>query len=76
MTATTPKLPDDLPDGNPHYIQAVTELGEEQEVQARRQLGQIAASIDVLTQPPQPVRVPCQILAGHRKRGGQACAFG
>jgi HD-GYP domain-containing protein (c-di-GMP phosphodiesterase class II) len=38
MTATTPKLPDDLPDGNPHYIQAVTELGEEQEVQAQEDI--------------------------------------
>ena len=35
MAANTIQLPDDIPDGNPHYIQAVTELGDEQEVKAQ-----------------------------------------
>lgn len=35
MSANPLQLPDDIPDGNPHYIQAVTELGDEQEVKAQ-----------------------------------------
>lgn len=38
MTAGTPELPDAVPDGNPHYIRAVTELGNEQEVQAQEDI--------------------------------------